>query len=103
MAGCSPVRAGGVGSHGGLGGAQSHPFLLSPLALPDPAPDGRPLVGAERIHGVLRDWLGEDVGPEIPLSADPAEYSVPVDESPSGATDSTAFTVVDQAGQDKTR
>ncbi|WP_369211804.1 phage holin family protein [Streptomyces flavofungini] len=98
-----------IGSHGGLGGAQSHPFLLSPLALPDPAADGRQLVGAERIHRVLRDWLGEDVGPEIPLrasgatAAPAAEASVPVDESPSRAPEGTAFAAADPARQDKTR
>lgn len=95
-----------IGSHGGLGGAQSHPFLLSPLTLPDPVADGRPLVGAERVHRVLRDWLGEDAGPEIPVTprtAQAAEPFIPVDESPSGATESTAFAVVDHARQDKTR
>ncbi|APY85343.1 hypothetical protein DCW30_24030 [Streptomyces alfalfae] len=95
-----------IGSHGGLGGAQSHPFLLSPLTLPDPAADGRPLVGAEQIHRVLRDWLGEDAGPEIPVAAPTAhaaEPFIPADESPSGATESTAFAAVDHARQDKTR
>ncbi|MEU6243870.1 phage holin family protein [Streptomyces sp. NPDC047024] len=56
-----------IGSHGGLGGAQSRPFLLSPLALS--APDGE-LVGAEHVHGVLRRWLRELSGPEVPLDTD---------------------------------
>ncbi|MFD5181089.1 phage holin family protein [Streptomyces sp. NPDC058372] len=47
-----------IGSHGGLGGDQSRPFLLSPLSLPDPAPaDGSELTGAEQVHAVLRGWL----------------------------------------------
>ncbi|WP_447041349.1 phage holin family protein [Streptomyces sp. DSM 118878] len=92
-----------IGSHGGLGGAQSHPFLMSPLALPDPAADGRRLVGAEQIHGVLRDWLGEAAGPEIPLRDRAVEPFIPLDESPSGAPEGTAFAAVDPARQDKTR
>ncbi|HKG64315.1 MAG TPA: phage holin family protein [Solirubrobacteraceae bacterium] len=42
-----------VGSHGGMGGAQSHPFVLHPveLTLPDE------LVGAEAVHREFRRWL----------------------------------------------
>jgi hypothetical protein len=43
-----------VGSHGGLGGEQTHPFVLYPAELP--APPG-PVRGAEELHGVLRGWL----------------------------------------------
>lgn len=60
-----------IGSHGGLGGAQSRPFLLSPLTLSVPGENGEALTGAERVHGVLRRWLGELSGPEVPLDADP--------------------------------
>ncbi|MFF0711535.1 phage holin family protein [Streptomyces bauhiniae] len=60
-----------IGSHGGLGGAQSRPFLLSPLTLSVAAEDGEALTGAERVHGVLRRWLGELNGPQVPLDADP--------------------------------
>ncbi|MFE9675042.1 phage holin family protein [Streptomyces sp. NPDC006259] len=56
-----------IGSHGGLGGAQSKPFLLSPLALSAPAEDGEDLTGAEQIHRVLRRWLRESDGPQVPL------------------------------------
>jgi uncharacterized membrane protein YvlD (DUF360 family) len=43
-----------VGSHGGLGGTQSYPFVLHPadLAWPD-----QPVVGAERVHRIFRGWL----------------------------------------------
>jgi uncharacterized membrane protein YvlD (DUF360 family) len=43
-----------VGSHGGMGGTQSFPFLLHPveLTLPD-----EELVGAEHVHRQLRRWL----------------------------------------------
>ncbi|WP_405589534.1 alkaline phosphatase family protein [Streptomyces sp. NBC_01190] len=43
-----------AGSHGGLGGAQSRPFLLHPVELTLPE---QPLVGAEALHEVFRDWL----------------------------------------------
>ncbi|MFI8772172.1 alkaline phosphatase family protein [Gordonia sp. NPDC062954] len=42
-----------VGSHGGMGGPQSTPFLLFPKDLPHP-PD--PLHGAEAVHAVLTGW-----------------------------------------------
>jgi uncharacterized membrane protein YvlD (DUF360 family) len=43
-----------VGSHGGLGGPQSSPFVLAPARLP--VPDQK-IVGAEALHRVLRGWL----------------------------------------------
>ncbi len=55
-----------IGSHGGLGGAQGKPFLLSPLALSAP-PEG--LAGAEQVHRVLRGWLDEAGGPQVPVTA----------------------------------
>ncbi|BBC31664.1 Type I phosphodiesterase / nucleotide pyrophosphatase [Streptomyces graminofaciens] len=58
-----------IGSHGGLGGAQGRPFLLSPLALSEPVGDGTELVGAEHVHRVLRRWLRESDGPQVPLTA----------------------------------
>ncbi|MER6123953.1 alkaline phosphatase family protein [Streptomyces sp. NPDC001795] len=58
-----------IGSHGGLGGAQGRPFLLSPVALSAPAEDGAELVGAERLHHVFRRWLRECNGPQVPLTA----------------------------------
>jgi uncharacterized membrane protein YvlD (DUF360 family) len=42
-----------VGSHGGLGGGQSRAFLVYPAELPAPGE----IVGAERLHQVVRDWL----------------------------------------------
>ncbi|WP_327433285.1 phage holin family protein [Streptomyces sp. NBC_01236] len=62
-----------IGSHGGLGGSQTRPFLLSPVALSTPAEDGTGLVGAEHIHHVLRRWLRECDGPQVPLTARPNE------------------------------
>jgi uncharacterized membrane protein YvlD (DUF360 family) len=45
-----------VGSHGGLGGTQSHPFLLHPRELALPPEE---LIGAELVHRHLRRWLVE--------------------------------------------
>ncbi|WP_030346725.1 phage holin family protein [Streptomyces sp. NRRL S-1022] len=62
-----------IGSHGGLGGAQSRPFLLFPRELSAPAADGGELTGAEHIHRVLRRWLSELATPRVPLTPDPEE------------------------------
>ena len=43
-----------VGSHGGLGGRQSHPFLLHPTEL---SIGDEPLVGAPAVNAALRRWL----------------------------------------------
>ncbi|MFG2404654.1 phage holin family protein [Streptomyces brevispora] len=64
-----------IGSHGGLGGEQSRPFLLWPRGMTDPldaaAAEGeaRPaeLVGAETVHRVLRRWLSDVSGPQVPV------------------------------------
>ena len=40
-----------VGSHGGMGGSQSFPFVLFPVELPYPDEE---VVGAEALHRVLR-------------------------------------------------
>ncbi|MEU9312136.1 phage holin family protein [Streptomyces sp. NPDC048256] len=62
-----------IGSHGGLGGAQARPFLLSPLALSAPVEDDEELIGAEQVHRVLRRWLRESNGPQVPLETAPEE------------------------------
>ncbi|MEU9210973.1 alkaline phosphatase family protein [Streptomyces sp. NPDC048415] len=62
-----------IGSHGGLGGAQGRPFLLSPVALSAPLGDATELVGAEHLHRVMRRWLRECDGPQVPLAARPNE------------------------------
>ena len=49
-----------VGSHGGMGGPQSTPFLIYPADLPAP-PD--PLHGAEAVHQVLVGWRDLSTGP----------------------------------------
>ncbi|MFJ8629795.1 phage holin family protein [Streptomyces sp. NPDC093568] len=62
-----------IGSHGGLGGAQGRPFLLSPVAFSTPVGDGEDLVGAEQVHHVLRRWLLETDGPQVPVRTEPRE------------------------------
>ncbi len=64
-----------VGSHGGLGGEQTHPFVLYPSDLPAPA---GPIRGADELHKVLRGWLahlGHDAFAEH--SPDPGTFAVP--------------------------
>jgi uncharacterized membrane protein YvlD (DUF360 family) len=45
-----------VGSHGGLGGTQSFPFVLHPSELAWPEDD---VVGAEQVHRIFRGWLAQ--------------------------------------------
>ena len=53
-----------VGSHGGLGGNQSIPFLLYPAEF---ELDDKKLVGAASVHSILKVWLrqlGHNVVPD---------------------------------------
>src|SRR4051794_8648545 len=54
-----------VGSHGGMGGTQSYPFLLHPADLELP---GEEIVGPEAVHRELRRWLVELGHPEYGLA-----------------------------------
>jgi uncharacterized membrane protein YvlD (DUF360 family) len=45
-----------MGSHGGLGGWQSHPFALVPTDWSEPK---QPIVGAGAMHDTIRGWLRE--------------------------------------------
>jgi uncharacterized membrane protein YvlD (DUF360 family) len=42
-----------ISFHGGIGGAQTRPFLLAPAHLPLP---DEPIVGAAAVHGILSAW-----------------------------------------------
>jgi len=66
-----------VGSHGGLGGTQSYPFVLHPAGLEWPQEEP---VGAEAVHRIFRGWLG---------ALGQAAYSTEVD-SPGESTRSSA-------------
>jgi uncharacterized membrane protein YvlD (DUF360 family) len=48
-----------MGSHGSLGGPQTHPFAVIPAQWSEPA---RPIVGVEAMHEALRDWLAGEYG-----------------------------------------
>jgi uncharacterized membrane protein YvlD (DUF360 family) len=57
-----------ISFHGGLGGPQTQPFILHPTHLEAP---GEPLVGAEAVHRLLRDWraaLDGDRSADQPLT-----------------------------------
>jgi hypothetical protein len=43
-----------VGSHGGLGGLQTRPFIFHPVELD---PGSEPIVGARALHQVMMGWL----------------------------------------------
>ena len=45
-----------MGSHGGLGGWQSHPFAVVPREW---SPEPAPIVGVEAMHATLRTWFAE--------------------------------------------
>jgi uncharacterized membrane protein YvlD (DUF360 family) len=67
-----------VGSHGGMGGTQSHPFVLHPAELPWP---GEPVVGAEHVHSILRGWLAALGHEDYVTPATPARSRLPARES----------------------
>ena len=48
-----------IGAHGGLGGAQTRPFLLHPA---DWDVDLGPLIGAPMVYQQLRRWMERELG-----------------------------------------
>lgn len=44
---------------------------MSPLTFSAPVEDGEELVGAEQVHHVLRRWLRECDGPQVPVETEP--------------------------------
>jgi hypothetical protein len=65
-----------AGSHGGLGGPQSRPFLLAPAELPLP---DEPLVGAETLHTLFCGWLAASRAPVVNSGLTPADRQPKVD------------------------
>jgi uncharacterized membrane protein YvlD (DUF360 family) len=53
-----------ISFHGGLGGPQTRPFVLSPPSLPLPP---EPLVGAVAVHGLLAGWRSGLQGQDHPI------------------------------------
>ncbi|MFJ7204937.1 phage holin family protein [Streptomyces sp. NPDC098789] len=89
-----------IGSHGGLGGEQGHPFLMWPTVLTEPEED---LVGAESVHALLRRWLREaEDGPQVPV-ADRAQLAdrLPVEDRRSEGVRSGTLPSAQVAGQDE--
>jgi uncharacterized membrane protein YvlD (DUF360 family) len=62
-----------VSSHGGLGGPQTHPFLLYPSDLSDPA---EPIFTSPAMYRVLKGWLAE-VGQPVTVRSDPTGVNDP--------------------------
>jgi hypothetical protein len=50
-----------IGSHGGLGGYQTQPFVLYPAEL---QVGDDPLIGAAAVHRVLKEWASHTDGKE---------------------------------------
>ena len=67
-----------IGAHGGLGGAQTRPFLLHPA---DWDMDLGPLIGAPMVYQQLRHWmetkLGMTFGPKAPAAVPMAQPDAP--------------------------
>ncbi|WP_235031953.1 alkaline phosphatase family protein [Actinacidiphila yanglinensis] len=70
-----------AGSHGGLGGPQTDPFLLHPADLPLPP---HPLLGAEAVHRLFHGWLAAPPEAEAPRSGTARPVPVPQDAADSG-------------------
>ncbi|GAA4893511.1 phage holin family protein [Streptomyces coeruleoprunus] len=70
-----------IGSHGGLGGGQSQPFLLWPAELSPPVAAGEHLAGAEAVHRVLKRWLEESRSPVRAEEAFPVTGGVAPDKT----------------------
>jgi hypothetical protein len=58
-----------IGFHGGMGGMQTHPFILHPVDLQ--APDGE-IVGAASVHELAKVWLAhvQDTAEAEPTTAE---------------------------------
>ncbi len=63
-----------VGSHGGLGGPQTRPFVFHPVELPYPT---EPVVGAESLHRVLMNWVrpSDSVDEPTPQSTERLDFN----------------------------
>ncbi|HET7027420.1 MAG TPA: phage holin family protein [Candidatus Limnocylindrales bacterium] len=82
-----------VGSHGGLGGPQTTPFLLFPAEWPLDDPD---LVGAPALHRQLRRWLDR-------LEHREATPGSPSSAEPSAENDDAVRDAADEPGDDRER
>ena len=63
-----------IGSHGGLGGPQTHPMIMHPSEWQI----DEPIVGAEAVYRQIRAWLrnvGIELGPQKPPTLTPAPHA----------------------------
>lgn len=60
--------------HGGLGGPQTHPFILYPAALPY---DGKPIIGPMSVHRLIRGWREQVQGLPDTLALPPTPAAAP--------------------------
>jgi hypothetical protein len=74
-----------VGSHGGMGGGQSFPFVMFPADLEWP---DEHVVGAERVHRIFRGWLAR-LGHEAYASTEVDSPGASTRTSTPGATAAT--------------
>jgi hypothetical protein len=74
-----------VGSHGGMGGDQSFPFVLFPAELDWP---DEPVIGAERVHRIFRGWLA-GLGHDAYAATEVDSPGLSTRTSTSGATAAT--------------
>jgi uncharacterized membrane protein YvlD (DUF360 family) len=74
-----------VGSHGGMGGDQSFPFVLFPAELDWP---DEPVIGAERVHRIFRGWLAR-LGHDAYAATEVDSPGLSTRTSTSGATAAT--------------
>ena len=74
-----------VGSHGGMGGGQSFPFVLFPAELAWPEED---VVGSERVHRIFRGWLA-GLGHDAYANTDVDSPGISTRTSTEGATTAT--------------
>jgi uncharacterized membrane protein YvlD (DUF360 family) len=74
-----------VGSHGGMGGGQSHPFVLFPAELDWPEGD---VIGSERVHRIFRGWLA-GLGQDAYADTDVDSPGLSTRTSTEGATAAT--------------
>ena len=67
-----------IGSHGGLGGTQTQPFILHPAEWTI----DEPIVGAEDVYRQIRRWfeqIGIKLGKQEPVPAEPAAEAAPAE------------------------
>jgi uncharacterized membrane protein YvlD (DUF360 family) len=74
-----------VGSHGGMGGGQSFPFVLFPAEFDWPEGD---VIGSERVHRIFRGWLAA-LGQDAYADTDVDSPGMSTRTSTEGATAST--------------